>query len=185
MLIIIIIFLQLLSWSNGKGHDKYLRLSLIISSPEKIIIVLFYRWRDLDTEDLLSKLMEELIFQPSSAGSLWSTPLFHSTSKGHVLSGADNIKASFFNFPEWRCWNRVVVLRTIPVSFVSSVVKDMKYLGAGMRSLVTSGKAVLRTENKKYVYEGKGDQENESDSKCQITSVATTTMEIATNWGIL
>lgn len=48
-------------------------------------------------------------------------------------------------------------------------------------TLVTSGKAVLRTENKRYVYEGKGDQENESDSKCQIRSVAKTTMEIATN----
>lgn len=72
-------------------------------------------------------------------------------------------------------------MKTILVSFVSSVVKDMKNLGAGTRSLVISGKAVLRTENKKYVYEGKGDQENESDSKCQITSVAKTTMEIATN----
>ena len=131
------------------GIHHFLSLS-IISSQEEIIIALFYRCRDLGSENWLSKLTEGPTFQPGLAGSLWSTSL-HSTPLHQQRSWPfrnrrhRNLFVSF-----WEDSETAVVLRTIPAPFVSSAGKDMRNLGAGVMSLVTSEKEVLRTEDKTF-----------------------------------
>ena len=136
------------------GIHHFLSLS-IISSQEEIIIALFYRCRDLGSENWLSKLTEGPTFQPGLAGSLWSTSLhstlLHSTPLHQQRSWPfrnrrhRNLFVSF-----WEDSETAVVLRTIPAPFVSSAGKDMRNLGAGVMSLVTSEKEVLRTEDKTF-----------------------------------